>query len=123
VEAGRQATLLLVDDDDGAREILGLHLRRMGFRVLEAADGVEALRVVADHQGQIDALISDVQMPRLDGLELVKRLHTLQPQIRVVLISANPDHLPRIEGSAPTVLPKLGFDSLARAVRGSLGWR
>jgi DNA-binding NtrC family response regulator len=81
--------LLIVDDDDTVRASLGDALRMDGLRVSEAADGREALdRLAAD---AADLVLSDVRMPGLDGLELLRRLRDRAPAVEVVLMTAYDD--------------------------------
>jgi two-component system, response regulator, stage 0 sporulation protein F len=81
--------LLIVDDDDTVRASLGDALRMDGLRVSEAADGQEALdRLAGD---AVDLVLSDVRMPGLDGLELLRRLRERAPAVEVVLMTAYDD--------------------------------
>jgi CheY-like chemotaxis protein len=75
-------TILLVDDDDLVRgSLLGL-LKAHGCRVLVAADGAEALRLLA--QEQVDVLFPDIIMPDLDGIELAKEAKRRRPDLHVM---------------------------------------
>jgi two-component system, cell cycle sensor histidine kinase and response regulator CckA len=80
-------TLLLVEDEAAVRKIALRALRRAGYRVLEAVDGEEALRVSAEYPGAIDLVITDVVMPRVGGRDLVRRLRVERPETRVLFIS------------------------------------
>jgi len=89
--AGRLETILVVDDDEGNREVLGRRLQRLGYGVVEACDGVEALERMAGDG--IDLVLLDVMMPRLDGFAVLARHHD-DPAIRdipVIMISALDD--------------------------------
>ena len=83
-------TLLLVEDDDGVRELFRFVLGRAGYLVLDAADGERALEVASEHAETIHLLISDVVMPGIGGAELAARLCSLRPGLRVLLISGYP---------------------------------
>jgi CheY-like chemotaxis protein len=78
----KSTTILFVDDDDEVRAPLAAQVRVDGFRVLEARNTPEALRVLA--QEHIDVLFTDVVMPEPDGIELAERARHLQPHIRVI---------------------------------------
>jgi CheY-like chemotaxis protein len=78
-------TILLVDDDVDAREVTAHLLRSRGFDVLVAQSGDEAMRLLA--QIRVDALLADIVMPDLDGIELAKRAKLLQPKIRVTFMT------------------------------------
>jgi len=62
-------------------------LKDYGYEVLEAGDGVEALQVIAEQNGAIDLVITDVVMPRMSGSELAKNLKQVQPSIKLLFIS------------------------------------
>ena len=79
--------MLLVEDETLVRQLTHEILRRNGYRVLEAADGVEALAVVRDHPGQIDLLLTDVVMPRMSGHELVELARPVRPDMRILYVS------------------------------------
>ena len=86
-------TILLVEDEEGVRDVATRVLRRAGYRVLEAADGIEALELEAMFGAGIDLVLTDVVMPRLGGPELVRRLSARAPGRKVLFTSgysANP---------------------------------
>jgi len=78
----KSTTILFVDDDDEVRAPLAAQVRADGFRVLEARNTPEALRILA--QEHIDVLFTDVVMPEPDGIELAERARHLRPHIRVI---------------------------------------
>ena len=86
---GRNRTILVVEDEAEIRHVLQLHkaLKRMGHVVLEARDGAEGLTVSRKFNEQIDLVITDVRMPRMDGPTMVRHLQAERPSIRVLLIS------------------------------------
>ena len=82
-----EETLLLVEDEPEVRAVARAMLEPLGYRLLEASSGVEALDVAAAHAGRIDLLLSDLVMPRMGGAELARRLLILRPQMRVLFMS------------------------------------
>ncbi len=80
-------TILLVEDDEIMRGLTRQLLQEHGYTVVEADDGKSALEVVQSHQGPIDLLLTDVVMRRMSGPELVERLHTSRPDLKVVFMS------------------------------------
>jgi len=84
-------TILFVEDEDSVRELVRDYLGKSGYRVLEAADGVQALEIAATHKGNIHILVTDVVMPRLSGRELVTRITFARPAIKVLYISGYTD--------------------------------
>lgn len=85
--SGLHKTILLVDDEPDIRVTVGLLLRRNGFEVLSAGGGQQALQISKEHRGPIHLLLTDLLMPGMNGLELVKNLITLRPQLKVVYMS------------------------------------
>jgi CheY-like chemotaxis protein len=84
-------TVLFVEDEESVRELVRDYLGRTGYRVLDAADGVQALDVAVAHRGPIHILVTDVVMPRLSGRELVTRLTAARPDVKVLYISGYTD--------------------------------
>ncbi|HEY5232490.1 MAG TPA: PAS domain-containing protein [Verrucomicrobiae bacterium] len=82
-------TILLVEDDQSLREMAATLLRRLGYTVLAAANGVEALSVKQQRNcGHIDLLFTDVVMPHMSGNELAGRVRALFPQTKILFTSA-----------------------------------
>src|SRR5204863_2079822 len=84
---GGSETVLLVEDEDGVRALARQALESRGYRVLEAADGEEAVKLCHQHKGAIDLLLSDVVMPRMGCRELRQHMASLNPQTRVIFTS------------------------------------
>jgi signal transduction histidine kinase/CheY-like chemotaxis protein len=80
-------TVLLVEDEEMVREVAAAMLNRLGFSVLEAKDGVEAVEVFRQHQDEIRCVLSDLTMPRMNGWETLAALRKLAPDIPVILAS------------------------------------
>jgi signal transduction histidine kinase/ActR/RegA family two-component response regulator len=80
-------TILLVEDEEGVRDLACQFLRVKGYTVLEAGGGQEALGVAGQHAGTIHLLLSDMVMPRMNGGELAARLKVICPDIRVAFMS------------------------------------
>src|SRR5438067_655793 len=89
-------TVLIVDDDCSIRQLVGAILERNGFIVLLAQDGVAALELSRKHPQPIDILLSDIEMPRMDGLALSRTLGKERPELAFVLMSgcATEDQIP-----------------------------
>ncbi|HVY31790.1 MAG TPA: AAA family ATPase [Polyangiaceae bacterium] len=85
--AGGSETILLVEDEDLVRNFARDVLSGLGYHVLTAADGFEALRVQARERRPIQLLITDVVMPHLSGPQLAKRLQPLLPDMAVLFVS------------------------------------
>jgi len=82
-------TILLVEDDPSLREMAAALLRRLGYTVLAAVNGVEAMTLVHQQgRGHIDLLFTDIVMPHMSGKELADRIHVLHPQTKILFTTA-----------------------------------
>jgi PAS domain S-box-containing protein len=118
-------TILVVEDEQGVRELTTKILERLGYRVLAAASGAEALEIAKSHSGQIALAVTDVVMPNMSGAQLAAELRNTQPKIKVVFISgytenAISQHGVLEEGVAFLAKP-FSRESLARKLREVLG--
>ncbi len=118
-------TILVVEDHEGVRSLIVGTLELCGFHVLQAADGAEALRQVAQHVGHIDLLLTDVIMPGMNGKEVADQLAVLRPGIKVLFMSGYSGELIAHHGvleAGVAYLPKpFTPDSLTAKVREMLG--
>lgn len=80
-------TILLVEDEPAVRALDRRVLESCGYEVLEAADGLEAVRLVGRHEGPLHLLVSDVVMPHLGGGQLAEQLHAMNPRLKVLFVS------------------------------------
>ena len=80
-------TVLLIEDEEMLRNMAAAMLKRLGFSVLEAKDGVEALEMFQQHQDEVICVFSDLTMPRMNGWETLMALRKLAPDIPVILAS------------------------------------
>jgi two-component system cell cycle sensor histidine kinase/response regulator CckA len=113
-------TVLVVEDQDGIREIVKESLRRNGYKVLIAVDGNEALQMSNTYTDPIHLLITDLVMPNIGGRELVQRLIPLRPKMKVLFMSGYSEHAADSDelDSSVTVLQKpFSLDVLVRNVR------
>jgi signal transduction histidine kinase len=80
-------TVLVVEDDDDVRAYTVAILRELGYRVVEAQDGVSAIRLLERDDFAVDLLLSDVVMPKMSGQELAERARALQPALKILFTS------------------------------------
>jgi CheY-like chemotaxis protein len=114
--------VLLVEDEPAVRALAARVLRQQGYRVLEAANGDEALRVVRENTAEpIALLLTDMVMPQMGGQALAEQLALLSPTIKVLFMSGYTDAV-IIKGSQ--LIPEAAFlqkpfslEGLARKVR------
>jgi len=82
-------TILLVDDEPDIRDVLSLYLADMGYQVYEAENGDEALRIFRDVQPSM--VMTDIKMPGMDGIELLKKVKHENPETEVIMITGHGD--------------------------------
>ncbi len=127
-DAGRGSgeTILVVEDNEATRASVSEILIALGYRVLQASDGRQALEVHAREAGRIDLVLSDLVMPGMGGSELVRALEAKAPEQRILLMTGYPLGGTRelLESGKVHWLQKpLTMTKLARAVREALGER
>ena len=118
---GGNETLLLVEDEEEVRVIACEMLRSLGYKVLGACDGTEALLAYEENKAKVDLVVTDIVMPWMDGPALAARLRQLRPDIKVIFTSGYMD--PRlsaqsqVEPSAHFLQKPIRLGVLARKVR------
>jgi two-component system cell cycle sensor histidine kinase/response regulator CckA len=115
-------TILVVEDDSSIRDLICNTLKQRGYQVIDTANAGEALLVCEENDG-IDLLISDIVMPHVSGTALTKRIRSVRPELKVLLISAYPDQqLEELEVlDDVSFLPKpFDLDTFLRTVRSVL---
>ena len=118
-------TILVVDDEEGLREVAVAMLHRLGYDVLEAIDGPSALHVLGQDGTAVDLVFSDVVLPSgMDGFELARELQRRYPHIKILLTSGFPGKVLNtggVDDTGFTVLRKpYKMADLAAAVRTAL---
>ncbi|HEX3275933.1 MAG TPA: PAS domain S-box protein, partial [Gemmatimonadales bacterium] len=118
---GGSETIMIVEDEEMVRELASRGLRALGYRVVEARQGAEALRRLEADPASVDLVISDVVMPEMGGRELARRLALLRPSLPILFISGytGEDVIDRglLEPGAPFEQKPFAPDGLARKVR------
>src|SRR6202007_1595304 len=82
-----EGTILMVEDEEGLRQLNARGLASRGYTVLEAANGVEAIEVLERHDGRVDLVVSDVVMPEMDGPTLLRELRRRDPTLNIIFVS------------------------------------
>lgn len=93
------STILLAEDTEELRELLQGALEKKGFKVIIAKNGMEALRIFKNNMPNIDGVVTDLEMPMMNGIQLVKEIRSLDSTIPIVMWS----------GSQNPKLPKLNL--------------
>jgi CheY-like chemotaxis protein len=119
-----QGTILVVDDDEEVRATTRAQVASLGFRVLEARDGLEALELFRLRHESIDLVLMDFSMPHLDGREATRAMRGLDPGVRVILCSGFDEGASggQTEADAPTAFLQKPFrhGALVRVLREAL---
>ena len=89
------STILLVDDEDAVQKLLAYPLERDGFRVVQARDGEEALECF--RREHVDLVVLDLMLPKVDGLEVCKRLRA-ESSVPIIMLTARDDELDKVLG-------------------------
>jgi PAS domain S-box-containing protein len=114
-------TVLVVEDQDGIRDIVRESLGRNGYKVLIAEDGNEALQMASSYPDVIHLLVTDLVMPNIGGRELAQRLTPMRPGMKVLFMSGYSEHpaldIEATSQSAPVLQKPFSLDALARNVR------
>ncbi|MDZ4853996.1 MAG: response regulator [Nitrospirota bacterium] len=117
-------TILLVEDESSVRMLMRDELRKLGYRVLEAKNGVEACLLATQQAGSIQLLVTDVVMPGMGGRELAQRLSVINPDLRALFISGYMNDVGLIagqeEGTSRLLQKPFTPEVLAQAVRNLL---
>ena len=120
-------TLLVVEDEPAIRELLVRAFQELGYQVLEAEDGASALAIVEGNPAGIDLILTDVQMPRMNGSELATSVRDRYPDIPVVFVSGFAGlegvALDALQAIGPIIAKPFTMETLSSAVRTALEQR
>jgi CheY-like chemotaxis protein len=92
-----RATVMVVDDEPLVLKAVQSMLKTKGYEVLPASNGQEALDIFKERTGPIQLLVSDINMPRMKGLELGRRLWSLYPGLPILFMSGHDMHTPEMQ--------------------------
>jgi DNA-binding NtrC family response regulator len=90
--------ILIAEDNREHREALARIFNRQGYRVTTAGDGAEALRLLAE--ADVDLLVTDLRMPRLGGMALLREVREVHPEVPVIIVTAYGDDVSAVEAGA-----------------------
>lgn len=91
--AGTKGRILIIDDEEEVREVLRMHLESAGYMVIEAKDGEDAIKKMRDGSNllQVGLIITDIRMPKVNGVEAIDYLRTNCPSKPILVITGYPD--------------------------------
>jgi len=124
VDLTGQGTILLVEDEEGLRQLNARGLASRGYTVLEAGNGIEAIAMLEKSEDEVDLVVSDVVMPEMDGPTLLRELRRRNPSLKIIFVSGYAEdafqkHLP--DGEQPAFLAKpFTLKQLVNAVKETL---
>jgi len=112
-------TILVVEDDPAVRELVRDELSKLGYRVLEAKNGLDACLLATQQIGALHLLLTDVVMPGMSGTELAQHLRVIKPELKVLFISGYTDDIGIGAGEASSAYLQKPFtpEALAKLVR------
>jgi CheY-like chemotaxis protein len=120
-DKGANLSVLVVDDEPVIRAFIARALTLAGIDVAVAANGREALRLVADGQVRPSVVVTDIEMPAMTGIELAARLLALRPALRIVMMTGDPERAAAARGHPSIVdevlLKPIRSHDLVEAVR------
>jgi len=119
MSSNRVRHILVVDDDGELRKAIARDLEDRGFHVLLAGDGLEAWELLQNGGEAVDAVVTDIRMPNLDGLGLAKRIRALPKPPQVIFISGRRPH--SLTAAQPFLAKPLDPDELASLLAQLLG--
>jgi DNA-binding NtrC family response regulator len=124
ISTSSQFVILLADDDRLVRNAVRAMLTKAGYAVLDATDGEHALEVSREYDGSIHVLLTDMKMPRMDGLQLSNLIAKERPGIKVLVMSGKTSGEPllvnqRVEFLRKPFLPRTLWERLTNLLDGS----
>lgn len=121
---GRMGSILVVDDEEALRDLVCGILGEAGYSVQTAVDGQEALSVYTRYHESIGAVLLDLNLPKMSGRDVLKRIQQVNPHVKVIVTSGYPAECSASDTSgscANAFLPKpYTVDAVLRAVRNAL---
>lgn len=127
IPEGGNETILVVDDEEGVREVLARGLQEKGYRLVEASSAAQALEILEGGAENIDLVVTDLAMPGMSGIELAKRASGISPFLSFIFVSGQPrealSELHSLGSSHPLLEKPFTPDALVACVRATLDLR
>jgi hypothetical protein len=116
ITPGSLGTVLLVEDEEGIREVTAMLLSHLNYSVICAACGADAIEKFRKYQGSINVLLTDVVMPGMNGIKLVQTLRGMDPELKVIIMSGYPGEEGSEETGAPFLQKPFTTEKLAKTL-------
>jgi CheY-like chemotaxis protein len=113
--------VLIVDDDAAVRRVFRANLERLGLSVLEAGNGEDAWTLFRETRGTTALVITDVRMPKMNGMELALKLVRVEPNLPVILLTGSPEDLRHGGCDLPVLEKPVSWSAAMDIIRLSLG--
>jgi CheY-like chemotaxis protein len=118
-------TILVAEDEPPLRRIIAIALRELGYDVVTAQDGVEAIRLFEELRGKIAMVLLDVVMPSLGGIQAYERMRVLDPPLKVMFMTGYAPDGAQLSGIVtggghPVLTKPFSIDELRRTIRATL---
>src|SRR5580765_2536320 len=114
------ATVLVVEDEEALRQLVVMLLQNKGHDVLQACNGLEGLMVYSSYRARLDLVLTDIDMPQMNGLLLATRIRALDPSRKILFMSGRPPENPDELGNSPLLSKPFRPDQLMAAVEGAM---
>ncbi len=93
-----QKRVLVAEDEKSIRDFIIINLSRNGYDIFEAEDGEQALRIYEEYNGNFDIALLDIMMPKIDGLEVCRRLRESSKELGIVMLTAKTQEMDKVTG-------------------------
>jgi DNA-binding NtrC family response regulator len=114
---GGLVKILVVEDDSLLRAVIKKILKTKGFQIIEAGDGIDGYKIIQEVGSEISLLLTDINMPRMDGLSLAQLTAALCPDMPILLMTGNPSWLPHPMGTYAVLRKPFLSQALVLALR------
>jgi DNA-binding NtrC family response regulator len=97
INNGQKRTVLVIDDEESFAEVLAVSLAFEGFVVLKAYNGIDGLNIFAQNQKYITAVLCDLNLPKMNGSQVIQAILSLQPDMKIIVMTGAIDEASRTE--------------------------
>jgi CheY-like chemotaxis protein len=112
--------VLVVEDNEALRKLVVMLLEQKGHHVLSASNGLEGLMVYSSYRARLDLVLTDIDMPQMNGTALAARIRALDPSRKILFMSGRPPENPDELGDCPLLSKPFRPDQLMAAVEGAM---